>query len=260
MTPSRKTRLSCSAPVAADVHDAPYYAGDYATFVASLPRDDAGGACAAAEGPPEAYGRAARKFFAPNQWPDGLPDFRVAVDAYAAAMRGVAADVFALFEAALDRPVPHDRGMTTFNLAHYGAAASDAGALGIVDHTDWELFTLLYPCFYPRADANPHVKGDGRAYTGLEVFHDGAWVPVPHRPGTLIVNQGEMLSRLSGGELKAPVHRVQAAGAFERHSLVSFWAPNYDVMLPDPTRAGGQVLAGEYYLERNGFLLEEGVK
>ena len=37
----------------------------------------------------------------------------------------------------------YDTPMSTFNLAHYPASESEG--LGISDHTDWELFTLLYP-------------------------------------------------------------------------------------------------------------------
>ena len=38
---------------------------------------------------------------------------------------------------------------------------------------------------------------------------------MPHIPGAIILNQGEMLSRLSGGKFKAPVHRVKANVAGE---------------------------------------------
>ena len=156
-----------------------------------------------------------------------------------------------------DKSIPHDLGMTTINFAHYaarersgtGAEVSASKTFGIADHTDWELFTLLYPAYYPRCDSNPHVDpATNVAYTGLEVWFQDRWVSVPHKPGTLIVNQGEMLNRLSGGRFKAPVHRVDDTREFDRHSLVSFWAPNYDFMLPDPTRPGGKVLCG------NGFL------
>ena len=56
----------------------------------------------------------------------------------------------------------------------------------------------------------------------------------------------------TGGRFRAPVHRVQAQHAFDRCSLVSFWAPDYDTLLPDPKH--GSILTGEYYLKRNAFL------
>ena len=64
--------------------------------------------------------------------------------------------------------------MSTFNLAHY--PASEVEGLGISDHTDWELFTLLYPSFYP-------IQYNVPCYTGLEVWFEDKWVSVPHLPG-----------------------------------------------------------------------------
>ena len=154
--------------------------------------------------------------------------------------------------------------MSTFNLAHYPASNTEGKSkhilfkntyifmscfigLGISDHTDWELFTLLYPSFYP-------MNKSGPSYTGLEVWFENKWVKVPHLPGTIIVNQGEMLSRLSHGKFKAPVHRVNAKHDQARISLVSFWAPNYETLLPDPNAKSGRILAGEYYLSRNNMI------
>lgn len=246
-----------------EVLDQPYLQEPYADFLQMLPDD-----YRSIHPSPTVVGDAARNFFAPNQWPDPnkLPEFRIVVEDYISAMRTVASDMFALFTTALQnergtKPIPREVGMTTMNFAHYGAikgGGNDEGgptAFGIGDHTDWEVFTLLYPAYYPRYERNPHVDTiTGKAYTGLEIWFQDKWVSVPHKPGTVIVNQGEMLSRLSGGRFKAAVHRVDATRDFDRHSLVSFWAPNYDVMLPDPTQPCGHVLCGEYYLQRNGFL------
>lgn len=77
----------------------------------------------------------------------------------------------------------YDTPMSTFNLAHYPASENEG--LGISDHTDWELFTLLYPSFYPMNKSGPN-------YTGLEVWFENNWVKVPHLPETIIVNQGKI--------------------------------------------------------------------
>lgn len=205
--------------------------------------------------------QAARSFFLPNQWPsaDLLPDFRPRAERLFHDFERVASRMFRLWELAANTSSAsvlrqHDRGMWTINLAHYPPTPSAAAGeeFGIADHTDWEAFTLLYPR-YRDTENNPNVDpASGVAYTGLEAYLEGSWVRVPHIPGALIVNQGEMLSRLSGGRFKAPVHRVQAASDFRRYSIVSFWAPNYDTLLPDPEH--GHILTGEYYLKRNGFL------
>ena len=67
-----------------------------------------------------------------------------------------------------------------------------------------------------------------------------------------------MLSRLSGGRFRPPVHRVAGSNPFERYSLVSFWAPNYDVALPGDLEGRAPVVpVGEHYLERNGMLMPQ---
>jgi len=221
-----------------------------------------------------------------------LPDFRAAVERYFHEMQGLAFNMFHLFSEVLKEqqctmltePVsrdsstslPHDKAMVTYNMVRYPPSSAGDDAFGIADHTDWEAFTLLYPTYLRdehldfgdkqqsmvnsasecslRHSDNPNIdSASGIAFTGLEVWFRDRWAAVPHIPGAIIVNQGEMLSRLSGGRLKAPVHRVLARNDFERYSLVSFWAPNYDVVLPDSEHVGGWVTAGEHYLRRNGF-------
>ena len=198
---------------------------------------------------------AARRFFAVNQWPreSDLPTFRPNVELYFKEMSQLAQKMFELFLDVLRSELGvsedqhfynYDTPMSTFNLAHY--PPSKHKGLGISDHTDWELFTLLYPNFYP-------LKND-IAYTGLQVWWCGGWVRVPYIPGTIIVNQGEMLSRFSKGKFKPPVHRVDARHRHDRYSLVSFWAPNYETILPDPKASSKNVISGEYYLKRNNMI------
>ena len=200
-------------------------------------------------------GPAARRFFADNQWPNqkDLPNFRPTVELYFDEISKLAHKMFRLFQNALRSELDvsedqhffhHDTPMSTLNLAHY--PPSDKEGLGISDHTDWELFTLLYPSFHPVQDTV--------SYTGLEVWFQDEWVRVPHLPGTIIVNQGEMLSRFSNGRFRPPVHRVDAKHDRDRYSLVSFWAPNFETLLPESNVPSKNVLSGEYYLKRNNMI------
>jgi isopenicillin N synthase-like dioxygenase len=243
--------------------------------------------------PPGDVAEAARLFYAPNPWPISRHreknHFKSTVLRYCDAMRTVADAMFGVFEEAMlhatadkDLCIPHDEGMTTFNLARYGREDFDAGTFGISDHTDWEMFTLLYPCFYNPAVGvcdkdGKMMPGSGGArptagvpvpietvnFTGLEAWYEDRWMAVPHISGSIILNQGEMLSRMSGGRFKAPVHRVRAnTEGQERYSLVSFWGPNYEFLLPNNGGGLGKgakssnagVLAGEYYLRRSALL------
>ncbi len=63
--------------------------------------------------------------------------------------------------------------------------------------------------------------------TGLQARNaDGAWVDVPPRPGTLVVNLGEMLQLATAGYFLATVHRVvPPAGPAARLSIPYFFNP-----------------------------------
>ncbi|KAI8914739.1 hypothetical protein DFJ77DRAFT_31924 [Powellomyces hirtus] len=69
---------------------------------------------------------------------------------------------------------------------------------------------------------------------GLQLFDHARdqWVRVPHIPGTLVVNIGDMTSRWTNGEFKSTVHRVvnvnEDGKGKVRHSLVFFFEPEYD--------------------------------
>ena len=66
------------------------------------------------------------------------------------------------------------------------------------------------------------------SYEGLEVLLDsGVWSAVEPRPGSLVVNIGDLLSRLTGRRLKATQHRVQDIGR-DRFSVPFFLEPRFD--------------------------------
>eukprot|EP00929_Paragymnodinium_shiwhaense_P088205 TRINITY_DN48469_c0_g1_i2.p1 TRINITY_DN48469_c0_g1~~TRINITY_DN48469_c0_g1_i2.p1 ORF type:complete len:446 (-),score=30.94 TRINITY_DN48469_c0_g1_i2:481-1818(-) len=258
----------------------PYLYSDYNDFLNTLGRTVASEMTAS----PGEIQEAARLFFASNPWPgtvgtnDQHDKFRSTVSEFVQEVYSLADRMFEVFEAAVleeGQKFPREDGMTTFNLARYGLESASSESLGISDHTDWEMFTLLYPSYYKPGvglcDAHGQKlnlnNGNGGGavgsenhtlvFTGLQAWYDGRWIAVPHIPGAIILNQGEMLSRVSRNRFKAPVHRVRAnAAQHERYSLVSFWGPNYDYLLPDRAQSGEErnVLAGEYYLKRNSIL------
>lgn len=59
---------------------------------------------------------------------------------------------------------------------------------------------------------------------------DGAWVDVPPVEGTLVVNFGKLLERLTGGYIRATRHRVLSVGR-ERFSVPFFYEPRADARL-----------------------------
>lgn len=66
-------------------------------------------------------------------------------------------------------------------------------AVRAAQHTDINLITLLM----------------GASADGLQVLrNDSAWIPITALPNQLVVNVGDMLSRLTNNKLKSTVHRV----------------------------------------------------
>ena len=67
------------------------------------------------------------------------------------------------------------------------------GAVRAAEHTDINLITLLM----------------GASAEGLQVLrNDGVWIPITALPEQIVVNVGDMLSRLTNNRLKSTIHRV----------------------------------------------------
>lgn len=99
---------------------------------------------------------------------------------------------------------------------------------------------------YPGSDENPQGVGahkDSGVLTLLLVEPDsrglqaelapGEWVDIPPRPGSFIVNIGELLEVATGGYLRATRHRVLApASGTDRVSVPFFLNPALDATIP----------------------------
>ena len=76
---------------------------------------------------------------------------------------------------------------------------------------------------------------------------DMHWFDVATRKNTVIVNLGETLSRMTGGRVKATIHRVLSIGR-PRQSVPFFLEPSYHAKLPNslPTEADMEVSAADH--------------
>jgi len=90
----------------------------------------------------------------------------------------------------------------------YAGDPSDvaAGRLGAGAHADWGAFTLL------ATDMTP----------GLQVQMDGNWLPVPPKPGCLIINSGDQIAQLTNDAYRSAVHRVVTQSSQPRLSTAVF--------------------------------------
>lgn len=120
-------------------------------------------------------------------------------------------------------------------------------AVRAAEHTDINLITLLM----------------GASADGLQVLRkDGVWVPITALPEQLVVNVGDMLSRLTNNKLRSTIHRVVNPSKELLHqprfSIPFFMHPlsNMDLScLPECVdeqnpRQFEDITAGEYLQER----------
>ncbi|KAI0021564.1 oxidoreductase-like protein [Xylariomycetidae sp. FL0641] len=101
-----------------------------------------------------------------------------------------------------------------FYPGHGEAPIADPDEVGLGAHTDLQILTFLYQ------------SDEGR---GLQMLNtEGEWVYAPPRPGTLLVNIGDFLMRLTNDRLKSTVHRVVHHCRRDRYSVPVFFGFNFD--------------------------------
>lgn len=94
-----------------------------------------------------------------------------------------------------------------FRMIHYPPNDQDTNALGISSHTDYEAFTILLAL-----------------NSGLEVMNEsGEWIDASPLPGTFVVNIGDTLEAMTGGQFVATTHRVRKVKE-ERYSFPLFFS------------------------------------
>jgi isopenicillin N synthase-like dioxygenase len=159
----------------------------------------------------------------PNQWPENLPALRPIVLRWQAAGAEVLGRLLRAFAMALGQPenafdpMYRDEPHVLVKLIRYPGRDATEGDQGVGAHKDAGLLTLLLQ------DGQP----------GLQVESEHGWVDVAPRPGSLVVNIGELLELASDGYLRATLHRVLSPPAgTERLSAAFFLSARLDATAP----------------------------
>lgn len=115
----------------------------------------------------------------------------------------------------------NDKPCSSFRLFHYLSygklipekpITEDETVISVGDHTDSNFLTLLHTFDYP----------------GLQILtQNGEWHSVEPLPDGLIMNIGDVFSRIMDGRFKATRHRVVDIGV-DRYSVPFFLEPKYD--------------------------------
>lgn len=181
-----------------------------------------------------------------NQWPADLPGFRETILDYWNRLETLGQTLLPLYDIALDMPSGFFRerfedAHINLRLSHYPPNLTHkANQYGIAPHTDSGFITFLPQSTVP----------------GLEICTtDKRWVAVPHRPGSYLVNTGDILQRWTNGRFLATPHRASNRSAVDRYAIPFFYDPNATTLIEclpscrdahNPPRYPSQTF-GEYY-------------
>ena len=181
--------------------------------------------------------------YEPTPWPsEGLPgsaEFRRVMAAHRVAMVNAGMEFMRLTAIGLgmDEHVFDlkflPKSISSLRIMHYPTYKPQKCVLTCEEHFDSGFVTLLVTF----------------SFLGLEYLReDGTWASVAPRPGSVVVNIGELLSRLTNGRLKATYHRVRDIEK-ERFSCPFFFAPRSNAVfeLPDD---GSKIVYGPFIIKR----------
>ncbi len=199
-------------------------------------------------------GTAGHDALLPNVWPSEVPEFQAKLYRLYEALEGLGNRVLDALALYLNLAPGYFRdkvshGNSILRPLHYPPIAQqDTPSLRSAAHEDINLITLLV----------------GSEEPGLEVLsRDGQWVPINMQPGTIVVNIGDMMQRLTNHVLPSTTHRVvnspEAYSGGSRYSIPFFLHPNPEfeiATLPgcisedNPNRYPEPILADEYLKQR----------
>lgn len=181
----------------------------------------------------------------PNVFPSAYPTFRARCEALHTELQKLSAQLLALLAASLEKSTSFfdnylTDSLSTLRLLHYPPVpATRQQELICTPHTDSGILTLL------------HQDKTG----GLEARNsDGEWIPAPYVPGSMVVNIGDLMAKVSGGKWIATFHRVRSARREEgmevkgRYSVPFFFEPGLNCVVKSVE--GDEVVYGEHLLEK----------
>lgn len=186
-----------------------------------------------------------------NVWPQELPEFKPhmlsiyrQLEVLARRMLAVLAKPLGLAPDFFDKMT--EQGNSVYRLLHYPAVKGldTQNSMRAAPHADINLITLLL----------------GATDSGLEILgKDGEWIPVESTADEIVLDTGDMMSRLTNEVFPSTVHRVVNPGAQNRSrfSMPFFLHPHSNASLACLPQCEGEngakyppITAGEFLLQR----------
>ncbi|XP_012859028.1 PREDICTED: LOW QUALITY PROTEIN: protein SRG1 [Erythranthe guttata] len=160
----------------------------------------------------------------PILWPSKPSDFSETVEVYSREIRKLCKNLLKYIATTLS--LNDDVFEEMFGVAvqavrmnYYPACPRPDLVLGLSPHSDGSALTVLQ-------------QGKGSCNSvGLQILKDDVWIPVHPIPNALVINIGDTIEVLTNGRYKSVEHRAVTHKEKDRLSIVTFYAPSYEIEL-----------------------------
>ncbi|CAL0334940.1 unnamed protein product [Lupinus luteus] len=158
----------------------------------------------------------------PNLWPKRPERFSETVEVYSREIRKLCKNLLKYIGLGLDLEGDSFEkifggAVQAMRMNYYPPCSRPDLVLGLSPHSDGSALTVLQ-----QAKGSP---------VGLQILKDNKWVPVQPIPNALVINIGDTIEVLTNGKYKSVEHRAVANEEKDRLSIVTFYAPSYEVEL-----------------------------
>ncbi|CAD5195478.1 unnamed protein product [Musa acuminata subsp. malaccensis] len=157
----------------------------------------------------------------PELWPTNPPSFSETLEKYSNSIRllcetllGFIAESLGLRRSFFNEMF--GEAVQAVRMNYYPPCSRPDLVLGLTPHSDGSALTVLQ---------------QETASVGLQILKDGAWLPVHPIANALVVNVGDTLEVLTNGKYKSVEHRAVTNRESDRLSMVTFYAPSYEIEL-----------------------------
>ncbi|XP_054787111.1 protein SRG1 [Prosopis cineraria] len=158
----------------------------------------------------------------PNLWPNKPERFSETLEEYSREVRKLCQNLLEFI--ALGLGLMEDAFSEMFGMAvqavrmnYYPPCSRPDLVMGLSPHSDGSAITVLQ-----QATGSP---------VGLQIFRDKTWIPVQPIPNAFVINIGDTIEVLTNGKYKSVEHRAVANEEKDRLTIVTFYAPGYEVEL-----------------------------
>ncbi|XP_062094336.1 oxoglutarate-dependent flavonoid 7-O-demethylase 1-like [Humulus lupulus] len=150
-----------------------------------------------------------------NIWPTKPETLKDSMEAYSTELKRVAKELLGSLSLIMGMEKGyllelHKELVQAMRVNYYPPCPTPENVLGISPHSDTSTITILMQ------------DGD---VTGLQIRHQGGWVPVRAIPKALVVNVGDVTEILSNGKYKSIEHRAVTNESKSRLSYATFFIP-----------------------------------